>query len=292
MPYGMIVEGRGGFYTVLNEEGENLVLRPQKKLKKQAGSLLIGDRVQYEMLDEGQGWIVSVLDRKNSFIRPPVANIELMIIVLAKLPQPDFLLVDKLLVFCFMNDIEPLIVINKDDLGDEAYRSALCYEKACENILSVSTVENNGLDELKKLMKGRLACFAGQSGVGKSSIIRAITGNSDIFVGSLSEKIERGKQTTRHASIFIHDNLMLMDTPGFSLLELPRALEPEKLRDFYPEFDELACLCRFSPCLHDREPDCAVKKAVDEGKISKERHLRYTQLLQDVKNAWRERYDG
>lgn len=292
MPFGIIIEGRGGFYTLRNDAGENVVLRPQKKLKKQAGSLLIGDKAEYEEAENGQGWIVSVLERKNSFIRPPVANIELMIIVLAKLPQPDFLLADKLLVFCMMNDIKPIIVINKDDLGDEAFRCAKCYEGVCERLISVSAKENTGLDELKNAMKNRLSCLAGQSGVGKSSIIRAITGNEDIFVGQLSQKIDRGKQTTRHASIFIKDDLMLMDTPGFSLLELPRDMEPEKLRDFYPDFDEFSPHCRFSPCLHDREPDCAVKQAVSEGKISEERHSRYIQLLQAVKSTWRERYDG
>lgn len=294
MPKGRVIEGRGGFYSVLDDNSRQIyVLRAQKKLKKEKGGLLIGDEVLYTRPEnEEDGWVMEILPRKNSFTRPPVANVDCLVIVLADPPEPDFALIDKLLLNCAMMQISPIIVVNKSDLGDEIFaRAKRDYSFAAEAVIRASAVDGTGLLEIRERIQSRLCCFSGQSGVGKSSIIRALTGQEDIVIGSLSEKIDRGKQTTRHASLFCKDDLFLFDTPGFSLLTMPKDMAPWDLQKYYMDFEPYAAKCRFSPCLHDKEPDCAVKQMAEEGIISKERLARYQQLLQQARELWRDRYE-
>ena len=289
---GEIKEGRGGFYTVRDETGQEHILRAKKKFRRDGISPLPGDRV---MLSPGSGeehgWLEEILPRASLCLRPPVANISLMVIVIAPEPVPDYLLVDKLLVYADMQGIRPLIAVNKSDIGMETYEKARdIYKSSGAPVIALSASSGQGLDELCSRMRGELTGFAGQSGVGKSALLSMVTG-TELISGAISDRIKRGKQTTRHTTLLYHDGMRVMDTPGFSLLELPRGMEPEQLSGYYPDFRPYEADCRFNPCLHLTEPGCAVKKACEAGDINTSRLLRYGELMETVKKTWRERYD-
>ena len=289
---GEIKEGRGGFYTVRDETGQEHILRAKKKFRRDGISPLPGDRV---MLSPGSGeehgWLEEILPRASLCLRPPVANITLMVIVVAPEPVPDYLLVDKLLVYADMQGIRPLIAVNKSDIGMEIYEKARdIYKSSGAPVIALSASSGQGLDELCSRMRGELTGFAGQSGVGKSALLSKVTG-TELVSGAISDRIKRGKQTTRHTTLLYHDGMRVMDTPGFSLLELPRGMEPEQLSGYYPDFRPYEADCRFNPCLHLTEPGCAVKKACEAGDINASRLLRYGELMETVKKTWRERYD-
>ena len=289
---GEIKEGRGGFYTVRDETGQEHILRAKKKFRRDGISPLPGDRV---MLSPGSGeehgWLEEILPRASLCLRPPVVNITLMVIVIAPEPVPDYLLVDKLLVYADMQGIRPLIAVNKSDIGMETYEKARdIYKSSGAPVIALSASSGQGLDELCSRMRGELTGFAGQSGVGKSALLSMVTG-TELISGAISDRIKRGKQTTRHTTLLYHDGMRVMDTPGFSLLELPRGMEPEQLSGYYPDFRPYEADCRFNPCLHLTEPGCAVKKACEAGDINASRLLRYGELMETVKKTWRERYD-
>ena len=289
---GEIKEGRGGFYTVRDETGQEHILRAKKKFRRDGISPLPGDRV---MLSPGSGeehgWLEEILPRASLCLRPPVANITLMVIVIAPEPVPDYLLVDKLLVYADMQGIRPLIAVNKSDIGMETYEKARdIYKSSGAPVIALSASSGQGLDELCSRMRGELTGFAGQSGVGKSALLSMVTG-TELISGAISDRIKRGKQTTRHTTLLYHDGMRVMDTPGFSLLELPRGMEPEQLSGYYPDFRPYEADCRFNPCLHLTEPGCAVKKACEAGDINASRLMRYGELMETVKKTWRERYD-
>ena len=289
---GEIKEGRGGFYTVRDETGQEHILRAKKKFRRDGISPLPGDRVMFSPGSaEEHGWLEEILPRASLCLRPPVANITLMVIVVAPEPVPDYLLVDKLLVYADMQGIRPLIAVNKSDIGMETYEKAReIYKSSGAPVIALSASSGQGLDELCSRMRGELTGFAGQSGVGKSALLSRVTG-TELVSGAISDRIKRGKQTTRHTTLLYHDGMRVMDTPGFSLLELPRGMEPEQLSGYYPDFRPYEADCRFNPCLHLTEPGCAVKKACEAGDINASRLLRYGELMETVKKTWRERYD-
>ena len=289
---GEIKEGRGGFYTVRDETGQEHILRAKKKFRRDGISPLPGDRVMFSPgSGEEHGWLEEILPRASLCLRPPVANISLMVIVIAPEPVPDYLLVDKLLVYADMQGIRPLIAVNKSDIGMETYEKARdIYKSSGAPVIALSASSGQGLDELCSRMRGELTGFAGQSGVGKSALLSMVTG-TELISGAISDRIKRGKQTTRHTTLLYHDGMRVMDTPGFSLLELPRGMEPEQLSGYYPDFRPYEADCRFNPCLHLTEPGCAVKKACEAGDINASRLLRYGELMETVKKTWRERYD-
>ena len=289
---GEIKEGRGGFYTVRDETGQEHILRAKKKFRRDGISPLPGDRVMFSPgSGEEHGWLEEILPRASLCLRPPVANITLMVIVIAPEPVPDYLLVDKLLVYADMQGIRPLIAVNKSDIGMETYEKAReIYKSSGAPVIALSASSGQGLDELCSRMRGELTGFAGQSGVGKSALLSRVTG-TELVSGAISDRIKRGKQTTRHTTLLYHDGMRVMDTPGFSLLELPRGMEPEQLSGYYPDFRPYEADCRFNPCLHLTEPGCAVKKACEAGDINASRLLRYGELMETVKKTWRERYD-
>ncbi len=280
MMTGRIVQGRGGLYTVRDNEGQEYVLRAKNRFRREGITPLVGDMVHFSpgKLEE-HGWLEEILPRTSLSIRPPVANITQLIISMAPEPQADLLLLDKLLIFAFRQDITPIILVNKSDLDDELAESIKkAYEPVSIKVISASAYENRGLEELLALMRGHINCFAGQSGVGKSTLISGLTG-VELETGEISQKIRRGKQTTRHISLLEHDGILVLDTPGFSLFELPDEVEPEHFRDLYPEFADHQPNCRFEVCLHNKEPDCAVTKAMEDGLIDAGRLDRYRQLL-------------
>lgn len=292
MREGTIVEGRGGLYTVRDGAGEEYVLRAKKKFRRQNLTPLVGDRIRFSPgTGEEHGWLEEILPRAFQGLRPPVANVSLMVIVLAPEPAPDLLLVDKLLVSAFDQGIAPLLAVNKQDL-DQSLAPSLkeAYEPAGIPVLAVGAATGEGLDALRAAMSDHLACFAGQSGAGKSTLISRLTGREQES-GAISPRIRRGRQTTRHITLIEARGLRVLDTPGFSLLETPDDLEPEQLARHYPEFEAYLGKCRFDPCLHDREPGCAVTEAVSWGTLNAGRVERYRELLAQAKEKWSKRYD-
>lgn len=291
MQTGQIIEGRGGFYTVAAEDGSQVVLRAKKKFRHQSLTPLVGDRVRFIRDEQTGGWVEEILERKNSFVRPPVANVEKLCIVLSPEPYPDWLLVDKLLLTAQMQGITSLLAVNKVDLNREVlHKAEREYQKSGAKVLGVSALTGEGLHPLNKALQGGLCCFTGQSGAGKSTLLSALLGVS-LESGEISPKIKRGRQTTRHTSLLCLRGLTVLDTPGFSLLETPEKMDPLTLMDYYPEFAPYQGQCRFAPCHHDREPGCAVTEAVGRGELDGERILRYRELLKEIQNKWRERYD-
>lgn len=292
MRTGQIIEGRGGLYTVAEDDGNTHVLRAMNKLRRQNQTPLVGDRVSFtESVGDKHGWLMEILPRSGEFVRPQVANVDLLVITAAPVPTPDWLLVDKLLLFARMQSIKPLLAVNKGDVTEETFHEALrVYRGAQVEVLSVSAVTGLGMKALAGAMRGHLCCFAGQSGVGKSRLIGALL-NIDLISQSVSVRIERGRQTTRHTTLLSGCGLRVLDTPGFSLLDAPEQMEPAQLPELYPEFAPYLGQCRFQTCLHDREPGCAVACAEQNGGIDRERMARYRALLNTVQSNWRGRYD-
>ena len=223
-------------------------------------------------------------------LRPPVANVERLVIVEAPVPEPDLLLADRQIARALAQGMEVLIVVNKSDLNaalaDELREE---YAPARIPVLRVSAKTGEGLEDLKDALREKRCCLTGQSGAGKSTLLNAIMG-LDLETGDISRKIDRGKNTTRHVQLIRKDGLQVMDTAGFSLLEPEKDLPPEKWKERYPEFQPYEGQCRFHECLHDREPGCAVARAAEEGKIHPRRLERYRRLLQETREVWRGRY--
>ena len=292
MRQGTLVRGFGGFYAVRDAEGREFTLRCKKKFRRLGLSPLVGDEVLFTPGEgEEHGWLEEILPRSSQCLRPPVANVSLLLIVVAPVPEPDLLLVDRMMVRARAQGMDMLLVVNKCDL-DEGLAQELQaqYAGAQVPVFAVSAESGQGLGALRERMGGRLCCLTGQSGVGKSTLLNALLGLS-LETGEISRKIQRGKNTTRHAELLMKDGLRVLDTAGFSLLELDGGMEPVTLKEYYPEFAVYEGKCRFEPCYHDREPGCAVTAACGEGAIHPQRLARYRALLAEVRQAWRERYD-
>lgn len=289
---GTLIRGMGGFYTVVDEAGTQFTLRCKKKFRRQHLSPLVGDEVRFTPgTGEEHGWLEEILPRRSECVRPPVANVSLLLIVICPEPEPDLLLVDRLMVRARRQGMRMLLVVTKGDLdGGLAEDIRAQYAGADAPVYAVCAQTGEGLAELKAAMAGELCCLAGQSGVGKSTLLNALLG-LELETGEISQKIKRGKNTTRHAELLLKDGLRVLDTAGFSLLELEGGMEPISLKEDYPEFARWEGQCRFTPCYHDREPGCAVTAACERGEIDPRRVARYRQLLSEVRNTWRERYD-
>lgn len=288
---GLLLRGIGGFYTVRGSDGACHTLRAQAKLRRQRLHPMAGDQVVYTPGEgEQNGWLEEILPRKNQLLRPPVANIDACVLVIsAGYPQADLMLIDRMLIFARMNGIEPVLAVNKCDEGD-AQQLAAQYRGAQVQVFATCARTGEGVDELKEALSGKIYALCGQSGVGKSSLINRMYGLT-LETGSLSEKIDRGRNTTRQCELTpLPGGGGVLDTPGFSLLELP-LLEPVKLLDWMPEFEGYEGKCRFSPCLHRTEPGCAVRADVETGKINRERWARYAALSEEMSTRWKERYD-
>ena len=293
MKQGTLVRGFGGFYVAVDEHGTEHILRCKKKFRRMHISPLVGDELLFTPGEgEEHGWVEEILPRKTECLRPPVANVSLLLVVICPSPEPDLLLVDRLLVRARLQGMKTAIVVNKSDL-DASLAEDIRRQYAgadCE-VLTASAKEKHGLDALKAIMQGEsCCCLTGQSGVGKSTLLNALLG-LELETGDISEKIQRGKNTTRHAQMLIHDGIRVLDTAGFSLLELDAKMEPDKLRECYPEFQEHEGCCRFTPCMHDKEPGCSVTAAVQAGEIDPGRVERYRLLLADVRETWKQRYN-
>ena len=289
---GTLLRGVGSFYTVKDELGELHTLRCRKKIRRSHLTPVSGDEVLFSPGEgEENGWLEEILPRKTLCLRPPVANVTHLVIVLAPAPSPDLLLTDRLLSRAVAQGMHTAIAVNKTDLGkDLAEQIRVEYRDADTSVFSICAKNQTGLEPLKRWMSGGLCCLAGQSGAGKSTLLNALTG-LERETGEISRKIARGRNTTRAAELIEENGIRVIDTAGFNLLESERELEPEKLRERYPEFLPYEGKCRFRECLHDREPGCAVSAAAEKGIISMERVLRYRKLLEETRIIWRERYD-
>ena len=292
MPQGVIVKGVGGLYYARDPQGNTHVLRAKGKFRKQRVTPMVGDRVSFTPgTGDEHGWVEEILPRDSELIRPPVANIRHIVLVIAPQPAPDFLLIDTLIVMAVKQGIQPALVVNKCDLDPDLFEQVRRdYAQLDMPILQTSAQMGDGLDELRDLIRGGICCFAGQSGVGKSTLLSAATGLT-LQTGEISRKISRGRHTTRHAELLFSGDYCVLDTPGFSLLELWEGLEPIQLKEYYPEFFPYEGQCRFSPCYHLSEPGCAVLEAMREGRLSQARLERYHTLLKKVQESWRNRYD-
>ncbi len=292
MNRGTLVRGIGSFYTARDPDGNEFILRCKKKFRHRGMSPMTGDEVLFTRgVGEAHGWIEEILPRKTVCLRPPVANVELLVLVISPVPEPDLLLADRQISRAFAQEMDVMIAVNKCDLDSSlASRIRDQYAAAGIPVYAVSARKKTGLDELKKAMKGKLCCLTGQSGAGKSTLLNALL-DLELETGDISRKIARGKNTTRQSEMIEKDGIRVMDTAGFNLLEPEKQLEPEKLKERYPEFRLYEGKCRFRECLHDREPGCAVTEAVNQGELNPERVERYRQLLEETREVWRNRYD-
>lgn len=289
---GRVLSGVGGLYSVY-AQGETYLLRAQSKLRHKKLKPLVGDMVEF-MPGKGDedGWLEAILPRKNELIRPTVANIDKLCAVFsASVPQADLLLADRLLIFARMRAIEPVLVVNKADTDAQGAQEIIRqYAGANVRCFAVSAHTGEGIEELREYLADSIHAFGGQSGVGKSSLMNALYGFSQ-EVGDISEKIERGKNTTRACELkLVEGGGMALDTPGFSLLDLP-LMDPNEIKNHMPEYAQYENKCRFNGCVHLYEPDCPARDAVAAGKIDANRHERYQKLYEDMRIRWRERYD-
>ncbi|NLJ41419.1 MAG: ribosome small subunit-dependent GTPase A [Clostridiales bacterium] len=289
MEQGIIIKGVGGFYDVLTDNG---IFRCKARgiFRKKGISPMVGDEVEISVSD---GAIVTILPRKNQLIRPVAANIDILGIVVAAIkPEPDYYLADKLMIMAESMNIRVLLIINKIDLVDEEYVKEIAgiYQPAKYPIVPLSCKERIGFEALKEQIGDNIVILAGQSGVGKSSIINELNPEKLLDTGGLSAGIDRGRHTTRHTQLLVLPaGGMMVDTPGFSNMNIEE-LEPEELSCLYPDFMDYMHNCRFNRCMHDQEPGCGIKHAVAEGLISKERYERYIRLLGELlesrKDMW------
>jgi len=285
------MRGIGSFYTVLcDEDGQEYTLRAQKKLRHQKMTPMVGDRVRFSPgQGEEDGWLEEILPRRSVIERPSVANADMLMLVVASVPQPDMMLIDKLILRAAKGNMTPALCVNKIDLdSDLAQKIREEYAGTQLRVFAASALTGEGVETLREAMRGKVTCLAGQSAVGKSSLLNALFG-LELETGGLSRKTDRGRHTTRRSEMMAVDGMLVLDTPGFSLLELEN-MEPQDFAELYPEYNALAGECRFQPCLHDREPGCAVHAAVDAGKLSAVRWARYRELLAEVKENWKGRY--
>lgn len=289
---GTLFRGIGSFYYAFTADGTEYTLRCKKKFRHMHMSPLVGDEILFTPGEgEENGWIEEILPRTTECLRPPVANVTLLMVTLAPVPEPDMLLIDRLLVRAHMQGLKCVLVVTKGDVdSDLAQRLREQYAPADIPVYSTCAATGQGLEELRQVMQGETVCFAGQSGVGKSTLINALLGVT-LETGEISQKIQRGKNTTRRAELLRQDGFRVLDTAGFSLLELDGKTDPVVLKEHYPEFFPYEGNCRFAPCYHDHEPGCAVIAACEEGHIHPLRLERYRLLLNEMKQAWRNRYD-
>lgn len=287
MPSGVIIKGIGGFYYVRTPEGL-YECRARGIFRKEGLTPLPGDNVTISISDEisKKGNLDEILERDSCLVRPAVANVNQVAIVLsAKSPQPDLGLLDKLLITAEHKKIDIIVCLNKIDLDEEKdyEKILLAYAKTDYKIILLSTKINVGLNDLKEAIRGKITVFSGQSGVGKSTILNKIMDSWVMETGAISERNERGKHTTRHAELIELDcGGYIVDTPGFSSFEL-EGVKFDELQNFFPEFSDFLDKCRFTGCSHISEPECALKEAVKSGHISMNRYERYIQIYNSLK---------
>ena len=297
---GRIIRGIAGFYYVDAAEsgffGGLYACKAKGIFRKDNVKPLVGDRVIFDITDEKdmEGNITRILPRSNELIRPAAANVDQGLVVFAfEDPAPNRLLLDRFLVYMRQMDIPVILCFNKGDLDEDGQMEEQLrdiYSKAGLTLLFVSARKGDGIEKIRAQLAGKLTVLAGPSGVGKSSIVNALQEGTYMETGTISRKLKRGKHTTRRAELIrVGDDAYIMDTPGFSSLYLT-GMKKEELQKYYPEFAAYEGQCRFLGCQHMSEPDCAVKEALENGKIHPKRYETYRALYGELEEADRRKY--
>lgn len=279
---GIIIKALSGFYYVKTADGV-VACRARGRFRLDGTSPLVGDRVQLALDKDGSGRIDKVFERRNFFIRPAVANIDALVFIAANVnPVTDPFLIDRISVIAHEADCELMICVNKIDLdqGDALYDT---YTAAGFRVIRTSAETGEGADALLAAMRGKVCALTGNSGVGKSSILNVLLPQANIPTDAVSEHLGRGKHTTRHVELYpLGEDTYVADTPGFASFEIQmmQTITKEQLAFDFPEFTPYLGQCRFDDCAHLREPDCAVRRAVDEGKIGRSRYASYVRLYE------------
>ena len=285
---GKIIKGIAGFYYVHVVESGLYECKAKGTFRREKLKPLVGDNVEIAVIDEEnkKGNIIQIYERENELIRPAVANIDQALVVFAVTkPRPHFNLLDRFLVMMEQKDIPVILCFNKKDIAEDKEIAQLeaIYETSGYPIVFTSAILQENVEKLEALLEGKTTAIAGPSGVGKSSLINILQPEAEMETGSISEKIERGKHTTRHSElIWIKDNTYIMDTPGFSSLYV-NDFEKEELKFCFPEFAPYEGQCKFIGCDHVHEPECAVKVAVENGTIHKVRYENYLEMYRELK---------
>ncbi len=289
MPEGKIIKALSGFYYVLDENDQITQCRGRGVFRKNKITPLVGDHVVFQAENETDGYILEVLERKNELIRPPIANVDQAILVFSAV-EPDFstVLLDRFLVLIEANDIEPIICISKMDLTNQKVKqqieeSAKDYEAIGYKVILTSTIEDLGVDDLLPLVQNQISVFAGQSGVGKSSLLNVLRPDLELKTDDISTHLGRGKHTTRHVELIKVGSGLVADTPGFSSLEF-NEIESDELSYCFPEIYKAGSNCKFRGCSHTSEPKCAVITLVEQGEIKDYRYEHYISFLEEIKD--------
>lgn len=287
MPEGKILKALSGFYYVMGEEGI-VQCRGRGVFRKNKVTPLVGDEVVYQAENDSEGYILEVKERKNELLRPPIANVDQALLIFSAV-EPSFstALLNRFLVLVEYSNIQPVIVITKMDLTNENDREqikrySMDYRNIGYEVILTSSETEAGLEELYPHLEGKISVFAGQSGVGKSSLLNALKPDLDLKTDNISSHLGRGKHTTRHVELIKVGNGLVADTPGFSSLEFLE-IEQEELNFCFPEFQRASENCKFRGCLHLAEPKCAVKMGVEEGSIPEYRYSDYKDFIQEIR---------
>lgn len=289
------MKGIGGFYYV--RCGETIYeCRARGVFRKKKITPLVGDFVRVEPEEEpGKGTLTEILPRRNFLVRPPVANLDQLLIVASlQDPQPNLLMIDKTIAAAEYHKIEPVVILNKTDLEDGDAIEAI-YRQAGFMCIQASARTGEGIETIREQLRGRVSVFTGNSGVGKSSLLNCIDERLGLSTGEISQKLGRGRHTTRHVEIYeLENGGLVADTPGFSTLDIERfqLIRKEELPDCFREFAPFLGQCRFTSCAHTVEKGCAILQAVEEGKIARSRWESYVAMYQEVKDIkewnWKE----
>ena len=286
---GKICKGIAGFYYVHDGHSRIYECKAKGIFRNQKIKPLPGDNVEFTVLSEAEseGSITAILPRKNQLIRPAVSNVDQALVVFALTsPEPNFNLLDRFLISMEQQNLPTVICFNKQDL-DSGAKEQECrerYRSSGNTVVFASVQQEEGMESIRELLRGRTSVLAGPSGVGKSSLMNHLQPEAAMETGAISEKIQRGRHTTRHSELFyLEEDTFLMDTPGFTSLNIT-GIEAGDLHGYFPEFLPYEANCRFLDCVHVGERDCGVKKALEEGKICRGRYENYLQIYQELKD--------
>lgn len=291
---GKIIKGIAGFYYVQTKNGV-YECKAKGSFRNRKLKPYVGDDVEITVLNEEtkKGNLDDILERKNFLIRPAVANVDQTLVIFAAAkPDPNLNLLDRFLIMMEQKEIPVVLVFNKQDVAEQEKLAELVkiYENCGYQVLCVSALQEEGISEIKEILRGKTSTVAGPSGVGKSSIINLLQSDVYMETGNISEKIERGKHTTRHSELIsIEEDTYIFDTPGFSSLYVTD-MEKEELKSYFPEFASYKDECKFLGCVHVNEPVCGVKEALKAGKISQSRYENYKLLYEELKENEKRKY--
>lgn len=288
MKKGLIIQSQKELYHVKTMDKKIYLCKARGLFRDKNIKPLVGDRVDIQILDDNTGYIENIYERKNHLIRPPISNIDQIVMVYSlKDPEINYLILDKYLAMLEHFNIPMVILINKIELvnDDEIKIFEEIYKKTDYKIIYTSAIEQKGIDNLKNVLKNKISSFAGPSGVGKSTIINLLHEDINMKIGDISKKTSRGKHTTRHVEIFeIDEDTFIYDTPGFTALSLDFIEDYKDVKFYFKEFEKYSNQCKFKNCEHINEPKCAVKGALEAGEISTSRYVNYTHIRNEIMN--------